>query len=67
MKKFAWLAAGLVAVVAIVGLAGCAGGTTLGTGAIGINLNSQQEGIWVNGTGKVSAVPDIAIVSLGVE
>ncbi|MFH1652126.1 MAG: SIMPL domain-containing protein [Chloroflexota bacterium] len=66
-KRLTWIAAGLVAVVVIAGLAGCTGGTTLGTGAVGINLNSQQEGIWVNGTGKVSAVPDIAIVSLGVE
>jgi len=29
--------------------------------------NSQQTGIWVNGQGKVSAVPDLANLSLGIE
>jgi uncharacterized protein YggE len=33
------------------------------TGANG----SQQTGVWVSGTGKVTAVPDVAIFSLGVE
>jgi uncharacterized protein YggE len=28
---------------------------------------SQQAGVWVTGLGKVSAVPDVAIISLGVE
>jgi hypothetical protein len=30
-------------------------------------LNNQQQGIWVNGEGKVTAVPDVAILSLGIE
>ena len=30
-------------------------------------FNQQNTGIWVSGEGKVSAVPDIAILSLGVE
>lgn len=29
--------------------------------------NSQQTGIWVSGTGTVTAAPDVAILSLGVE
>ncbi len=30
-------------------------------------LFSQQEGIWVSGTGKVSVKPDLATLSLGIE
>jgi len=57
MKKY-WLAAiGLVLVLAAVSLSGCAT----------IESNSQQEGIWVSGEGKVTVTPDIANLSLGVE
>ena len=64
MKKY-WLAAiGLALVLAIGGLCGCSGNTTtVGT----IDLNSQQEGIWVNGEGNVTVTPDIATLSLGIE
>lgn len=31
------------------------------------NCNSQYAGIWVTGEGKVTVVPDVAILSLGVE
>lgn len=63
-----WLAViGLVALLAVVGLVGCSPGTTQGTLELKGNLNNQQEGIWVNGEGKVTAVPDVAILSLGVE
>ena len=31
------------------------------------SLNSQQEGIWVSGTGEVTVKPDIATIRLGVE
>ena len=31
-----------------------------------INLSSQQEGIWVSGTGEVTVTPDIAILRLGI-
>ena len=33
----------------------------------GSNINSQYTGIWVTGEGKVTVVPDVAILSLGVE
>jgi len=46
----------------VIFLSGCAQPVTLG----GI-LQSQQEGIWVTGTGKVAVVPDIANISLGIE
>jgi uncharacterized protein len=44
-------------------LAGCGAESSYGN----INLNSQQQGIWVNGEGKVIVVPDIAIISAGVQ
>jgi len=51
----------------IVGLAGCGpGNTTLGE-VENLNISSQQEGIWVTGQGKVTAVPDIATLRLGIE
>jgi uncharacterized protein YggE len=56
-------------ILVVVGVAGCSsGGTTLGgDGTIDVNLNSQQEGIWVSGEGTVTAVPDVAILSLGIQ
>ena len=63
MKGNLLLAVSLALVLAIVGLCGCSpSNTTLGE----INLNSQQEGIWVAGQGKVTAVPDLVILRLGV-
>jgi uncharacterized protein YggE len=71
MKKI-WLPiAGLALIVVLVGMVACGSGegVTLNsdTGSLKLNLNSQQEGIWVNGEGKVSAVPDTVILTLGVE
>ncbi len=61
MKKIWFLALGLglTLVLAVVGLAAC--GTTT------VNTGYQQEGIWVNGQGKVTVVPDIATLQLGIE
>jgi len=64
LKKYWVLGVGLIAIAAVVGLAGCSNGS--GPGEVKVSVNSQSEGIWVNGTGEVSAVPDLAIVSLGV-
>jgi len=72
MKKI-WLAiAGVVLIAVVAGLVGCnsgEGSVTLTSGSSGIklNVNGQQEGIWVNGEGKVTAVPDIAILTLGIQ
>jgi hypothetical protein len=64
MKKSWLIVLALALVLAIAGLCGCtAGNTTLGT----IDLNSQQEGIWVSGEGKVTVTPDIATLMLGIE
>lgn len=63
MKRSWLIVVTLALVLAMVGLCGCtAGNTTLGT----IDLNSQQEGIWANGEGKVTVTPDIASLMLGV-
>ncbi|NQT30856.1 MAG: SIMPL domain-containing protein [Deltaproteobacteria bacterium] len=64
MKKFWLVAVSLVLMLAVVGFSGCTGGpTTIGT----VDINSQQSGIWVSGTGKVAVTPDIATLSLGIE
>jgi uncharacterized protein YggE len=65
MKKYWLVAMSLVLVLAVVGFAGCTPGssTTIGT----VDINSQQTGIWVSGTGKVTVTPDIAMLSLGIE
>jgi uncharacterized protein YggE len=64
VKKI-WLGIiGLVVVVlGVVGLASCG---TEGTAVIG-GSNSQQTGLWVNGEGKVIVVPDVAVLTLGIE
>jgi len=70
MKKKWFLVAGLAIIIAVVSLTGCTQeGVALGESASGfkVSLNNQQEGIWVSGSGKVSAVPDIAILRLGIE
>lgn len=63
-KKWLW-AIGLALVLPIIGLYGCsvASPTTIEA----VNLGGQQEGIWVTGQGKVTAVPDIATLRLGIE
>ncbi len=34
---------------------------------VNVSLNTQTEGIWVRGTGRVAVSPDIAILRLGIE
>lgn len=58
MKRNLLVAIALTLVLAVVGLCGCTAGT--------IDLNNQQEGIWVSGEGKVTVTPDIATLSLGI-
>jgi uncharacterized protein len=70
MKK-KWIiaiGAAVLLLATVTGLAGCSGGTAAGgTLQLQGNLSGQQQGIWVNGEGKVTAVPDVAILSAGVE
>jgi uncharacterized protein YggE len=65
MKKKKWLLVlGLALIVPVVALSGCAPGPTT---VEAVNLNNQQVGIWVSGEGKVTVVPDIANLVLGIE
>lgn len=70
MKKKWLLAIGLTLVLAMVGLCGCSQGSPaqgeLPQG-LQVNLNTQQEGIWVSGKGEMTVSPDIATLRLGVE
>ena len=58
---------GLALVLAIASLAGCTPGTTTIESIEEINISNRQEGIWISGTGEVSAVPDIVDLRLGIE
>ena len=60
MKKKCLWALGLTLVLAVVGLSGCTSEIS------NVQLDSQQKGIWVTGTGEVTVVPDIATLRLGI-
>jgi len=66
MGKKLWLGLSLGLVLIITGLAGCDITSPPKANITGSIFNSQSTGIWVNGEGKVSAVPDVAVLSLGV-
>ena len=69
MKRNLLLGVGVVVislalVLSLVGFSGCtAGPTNIGT----IDINNQQQGIWVSGQGEVTVTPDLATLWLGVE
>jgi uncharacterized protein len=67
MKIKLFLAIGMVIILTLAGLTGCsaAGGAAADVQGVNVNVNSQQ-GIWVNGEGKVTVTPNIATISLGV-
>lgn len=69
MLRKMWVAvAALVVLAGVLVLAGCSGGgITGGTLELKGFTDNQQEGIWVNGEGRVAAAPDVAILSLGIE
>ena len=67
MKKL-WMAViGLALLVGVVALAGCSTEGALSGGTVKVDLDSQQNGIWVTGEGKVTAIPDIATIVVGIE
>ena len=69
MKRNWLLAVSLAIMLAMVGLCSCsAGNRSIGElpSGLQVSLNSQQEGIWVSGTGEVSVTPDIAALRLGI-
>ena len=70
MRKVWLVAVGVVVLLTAVVVSGC--GTegarlTTDNGELKLNFNNQQEGIWVSGEGRVVAVPDVAILRLGIE
>lgn len=71
MKRWRWLIASvaLAVVILALGVTGCqtAGDMPSQVTAGNIILSQQNTGIWVSGEGKVTVVPDVAVLSLGVE
>ena len=70
MKKVWLVIVGMFLMLVVVGISGCSSeGATFTGGSLEIkgSLNNQQEGIWVNGEGKVLAVPDVAVLSVGIQ
>ena len=66
MKKLLLLVASLAFVIlAVFGFASCTSGS--GTVLEGLVLSNQEQGIIVSGEGKVSAAPDVATISMGIE
>lgn len=67
MKIKIILAIGMVLVLALAGLTGCSATGVAATDGQPVNVSiNGQQGIWVNGEGKVTVTPDIANISLGV-
>lgn len=76
--RYSLLIGSLVLVIAMA-LAGCApapaviyqgagpGGPGVVAGASGIIVSQQNQGLWVSGMGKASGVPDIVMLTIGVE
>lgn len=65
-KKSLLLIMSLIVALTVVGLTGCTAEGTASDELRALNLSSQQ-GIWVTGTGEVSAVPDIVNLRVGIE
>lgn len=64
------LAIVLVLTLALVGLVGCTSEDTSGIelpSGRRINVGNQQDGIWANGYGEATVIPDIVSLQLGIE
>jgi uncharacterized protein len=66
MKNKLWIILALGLVLLAVALAGCGSSQAPVVNLPGV-INGQNTGIWVSGVGKVTAVPDTAVISLGVQ
>ncbi|MEW6142949.1 MAG: SIMPL domain-containing protein [Chloroflexota bacterium] len=70
MNKLKYAILGMVVAVVLAGLAACEPVTSnpqsASPGTVVVQPG-QQTGLWVTGEGKVSAVPDVAIINLGIE
>jgi uncharacterized protein YggE len=67
MKRVLYLAGVISLLLVIIGLSGCDGFTSPPSRSSATGVSSQNTGIWVTGEGKVTVVPDVAILSVGVE
>jgi uncharacterized protein YggE len=69
MKRILWPGVLLLLVAIIMSTSGCDGFTSPGSriNASGSFISNQNTGIWVTGEGKVTVVPDVAVLSVGVE
>lgn len=68
MKKALIIIFAIALVLVTLGAVGCEGYFGSGEAEVANTISSQQNiGIWVTGEGKVTVVPDVAILSLGVE
>ena len=68
MKKRWMLVVGLVLGMVLIGMIGCTitPGEGVSPSGLRINLNGQNEGIWVTGQGEVTVIPDVATLRLGI-
>jgi len=62
VKKIWLIVIGAVLLIGTLGMVGC-GSQFVGVGSAG----GQQTGIWVTGQGKVTGVPDVAVINVGVD
>jgi uncharacterized protein YggE len=67
MKRLLLISGCLLLAIAVLGLAGCDTVTPPARTTANSLISTQNTGIWVSGEGKVTVVPDLAILSLGVE
>jgi uncharacterized protein YggE len=67
MKRALWPLAILLLITLIVVMAGCDSFTTPARTGTGSLVSGQNTGIWVTGEGKVTVVPDVAVLNVGVE
>jgi len=68
MKVSKFMVIMLVIAFAAFALLGCSQAGLPNTGTSSRSyISSQQEGIWVTGTGKVTVTPDLATLSLGIQ
>ena len=72
MKRKLLLGVALASIMSVILLSGCTSdmggvGFDNSASALDVELNSQDEGIWVTGQGKTMAAPDIAVLRVGIE
>lgn len=72
MRRGLLVAICLVLIISALGVIGCSpdfypAAPETGAKSQGIITSQQATGVWVTGEGRVSVVPDVAILSLGVE